>query len=75
MGSRSLYFSKSVEVILLRSQVESHSGRIWEKKEERRKSKETDRAARGQRDVRVVPCWCFREERGAARGAEPRSVV
>lgn len=63
--SRSLYFlKKDVEVILLHSQVKKRSSRVWEKEAEQRKSKETDRAAGGQRDVRVVLCRVFQGRAG-----------
>lgn len=63
--SRSLYFlKKDIEVILLHSQVKKCISRVWEKEAEQRKSKETDRAAGGQRDVRVVLCWVFQGRAG-----------
>lgn len=67
-------FLKSVEVILLRSQVRNHRGRIWGQKEEQRKSKETDRAARGQREAKVAPTGVSGKS-GRIPRAEPRGVL
>lgn len=62
-------------MILLGSKVANHSGKIWEKKEEQRKSKETGRVATGQQDTWGCRAGCFGEERGAAQGPEPCSAV